>query len=100
MHKVTCMDCGDVAKIDVEIGKKIYSDWWYYGKIDVNSCQTSKYFLKVKDPSNPKWFLDKNNVEKAPNSCYDPNVKRKYVELWECPKHHKEGSEKKEEAEK
>jgi hypothetical protein len=87
-HKVTCMDCGKTAIIEVKRGKKIRSDWWYYRKININACQTSKYFLKIKDQSNPKWLLDKNNVEKVPNSCYDPKVKPKYVELWECPDHH------------
>lgn len=83
MHKVTCMDCGETARIQVEKGKKIESDWWYFGKMNVNACQTDKFFWKSKTG---KIMED---LEKVMNPCYDPKVKPKYVELWECPKHHK-----------
>ena len=84
-HKVTCIDCGKTAVIEVERGKKIQSDWWYFNKLNINGCQTSKYFLKSRDPT--KIMED---LVKVPNPCYNPEMKPKYVELWECPEHHKE----------
>ena len=81
-HKVTCMDCGKTDRIEVERGKKIHSDWRYWGKININSCQTDKFFWETKDPS--KGFGDEDNWVKVPNSCYNPKIKPKYVEMWEC----------------
>jgi hypothetical protein len=80
-HKVTCMDCGKTERIEVEHGKKIESNWKYFGTININSCQTDKYFYKQKHPEKP---FDIDDFEKAPNSCYDPNIKPKFVEMWEC----------------
>jgi hypothetical protein len=80
-HKVTCMDCGKVSRIEVEHGKKVESGWLYYGKLNINVCQTDKYFWRPKNPE--KSFL--GDLERVPNECYDPNVKPKYVELWVCP---------------
>ena len=77
------MDCVKTDRIEVERGKKIQSDWWYWGKININSCQTDKFFWGTKDPS--KGFMDKDNLVKIPNSCYNPKIKPKYVEMWECP---------------
>ena len=82
-HKVICMDCGKIECIEVERGKKVKSGWGYYGKINVNTCKTDKFFWKVKDPN--KGFCDPENMEKIPNPCYDPNVKPKNVEMWSCP---------------
>jgi len=82
-HKVTCMDCGKTERIIVFRGKRIKSGWAYYGKINVNACQTRKYFLRPRDQT--KIF---ENLEKVPNSCYDPNVKPKNVEMWSCPQCH------------
>lgn len=78
-HKVTCMDCGKTERIIIQPSDKI-TKWGYYGKINVNGCKTSKYFLKPKDQKN---IL--GECEKIPNSCYDASVKPKYVELWSCP---------------
>lgn len=80
-HKVTCMDCGKTERIEVERGKKIHSGWAYYGKIDINACQTSKYFYRIPEG---KTLLDDEWI-RVKNSCYDPKVKRKYVEMWSCP---------------
>lgn len=79
-HKVVCMDCGKTERITVEHKKKIESEWRFYGKINVNSCQTDKYFWTAKDQTKPL-----ENMVKVPNSCYDPHVKPKFVELWVCP---------------
>jgi len=74
------MDCGKTERIIVEHGKRIMPEWYYYGKINVNGCKTSKYFLRPLDQTS---FL--GPVEKIPNDCYDPQVKPKYVEMWTCP---------------
>jgi len=74
------MDCGKTERIEVHHGQHIDSDWAYYGKLNINGRQTSKYFLKPIDPDN--LF---GAVEKIPNSCYDPKVKPKNVEMWSCP---------------
>ena len=88
-HKVTCMDCGKVSRIEVEHGKKIEADWLYYGKMNVNSCQTDRYFWKAKDNSKPL-----ENLVKVPNSCFDPKVKPKNVELWVCKECDEKGAKK------
>ena len=82
-HLVQCMDCEKTERIEVTVGQKVESGWVYWGKIDVNSCQTNKFFWGLKD--NSKGFCDKDNMKKVPNSCYDPRVKPKFVEMWECP---------------
>jgi len=79
-HEVTCMDCGKTEHIEVYHGQPIKSGWVYYGKLNVNTCETSKYFLRPKDQT--KIF---ENCERIPNNCYDPTVKPKYVEMWTCP---------------
>jgi len=79
-HKICCMDCGKKDQIIVEHGKRIMSGWRYYGKINVNACKTSKYFLRPLDQTN---FT--GPTEKIPNSCYDPSIKPKNVEMWSCP---------------
>lgn len=80
-HKVTCMDCGKTERIDVKHGKKIESNWKYFGKININSCQTEKYFLKQRHPGKP---FDMDDLERVPNPCYDSSIKPKQVEMWEC----------------
>ena len=78
-HKVTCMDCGKTERIIVEHGKKILCGWHYYGKLNINSCKTDKYFYTTNNFDNfDKW-------KKVPNACYDPTVKRKMAEMWSCP---------------
>ena len=81
-HKVTCMDCGKIERIEVERGKKIVSGWGFYGKINVNSCKTDRFFFKIREGGtmlNPKDWI------KITNSCDDPKVKKKEVEMWSCP---------------
>ena len=86
-HKVTCMDCGKTERIIIEY-KEIKSDWKYYGKINVNACKTDKFHWELKDQT--KGFCDKDNWKKIPNLCYNPEVKPKMVEMWECPNCFKE----------
>jgi hypothetical protein len=76
------MDCGKQVWIEVEKGKNIKSGWGYWGKLNIHSCETSKYFLTPRDPNKPTDFNDMVRVE---NKCYNPLVKPKYVELWSCP---------------
>jgi len=73
------MDCGKTERIIVERGKKINSNWKYFGKINLNSCQTEKFYWQPKDKNKP---LD--DLVKVSNPCYDPKIKPKYVEMWEC----------------
>jgi ribosomal protein L37AE/L43A len=83
-HKVTCMSCGKTEVIEIIDGRlKSEYSWVYFGKINVNSCKTDKFHWRVKDVS--KSLLDKHNLEKVPNPCYDSKVKPKMVEMWECP---------------
>jgi hypothetical protein len=82
-HHVTCAICEKKAYITVGNGAEKKVGWLYFGKVNVNGCQTSKHFYKPKDRA--KGF-DVGNLEKVPNPCYDPNVKPKRVEYWECPK--------------
>ena len=79
-HKVICMDCGKTERIIVDHKKKIESEWRFYGKINMNACETDRYFWTGKDQNKPL-----ENMIKVSNSHYDPKVKPKYVELWTCP---------------
>ena len=75
--KVTCVQCGKIEWIDVS--ENIPDEWRYYGEINVNSCKTDKYMWRMKD--NAKSIFE---TERIKNSCYDPSVKPKWVELWFC----------------
>ena len=91
MHRVTCMDCGKTERIEVEHHKKIESGWVYYGKLNLNSCKTDKVFYKIREGGT---MLNLKDWIKVPNICYDPTVKPKNVELWECPECHKKDEKK------
>lgn len=81
-HKVTCMDCGKVEYVVVERGKKVESDWIFYGKVCLNPCTTDKFHFKIRDGGtmlNPKDWI------KIVNPNYDSAVKRKIAEMWSCP---------------
>lgn len=77
-HRVMCATCGKRETIKI-VNRKIPENWGYFGKIDVNACETSKYVLESKNPKRP---LD--DMVKIPNPCYDPKAKHKFVEYWEC----------------
>jgi len=44
-HKVVCSLCGKSEIIEI-LNRKIPNRWRYYGKLNVNACQTSKYYYK------------------------------------------------------
>jgi len=80
-HRVSCVVCGkkDIVKIDDKTFK-IFGNWYYYGKINVNSTQTDKYVHRV-----ISWkprFVTKKIV----NSEYNKKAKPKLIEYWECEK--------------
>lgn len=77
-HKVRCATCGKRERIKI-VNRRIPKNWYYFGKINVNACQMSKYLLTPKDQNHP---LD--DLIKIPNSCYDPKAKRELVECWIC----------------
>ena len=81
-HKVICSDCGKKGIVEIDENGKFDSEWIYFGKIDVNFCKTNKYFYRLPKGASVGDF---EKHVKVKNSCYDPNVKRKYVEIWECP---------------
>jgi len=81
-HKVICGLCGKSEIIEIPPNGKIPNRWRYYGKLNVNACQTSKFYYKFPEGFPKKvedW--DKEKI-KVPNKCYDPKVKPKYIELW------------------
>lgn len=79
-HRVTCMDCAKTERIDLAKDTD-YGGWSYYGKLNINSCQTDKFFYKSRTPEK----LDLDDLERVSNPCYNPKVKPKYVEMWVCP---------------
>lgn len=87
VHSVECMDCGKKARIEIETDGTNKHGWVYQGKHDINTCQTNKYFYQIPDGIP---FDDFKNWKKVPNKCYDPKVKRKYVEMWSCAECEKE----------
>lgn len=84
---VRCTACGKREKIKI-VNREIPENWFYFGRIDVNACKASKYFLEPKDQSHPF-----SNLIKVPNPCYDPKAKHVFVEYWECKKCNEEGEE-------
>ena len=82
-HKVTCATCGKTEIIVVEKGRKIESEWRYYGKINITPIQTSEYFYRFVGGD----FEYNNNWVKEKNNYFNPTVKPRYLEWWECPKH-------------
>lgn len=75
---VRCAACGKRETIKIVNGR-IPENWSYFGKVDVNACETSKYFLQPKNPEHP---LD--DLIKTPNPCYDPKARHKFAEYWKC----------------
>jgi len=75
------MDCGKLDRIEVEKGKPPPDGWLYYGKINVNSCQTDKYLYK----SRILGEINLDDMVRVSNPCYNSSVKPKNVEMWVCP---------------
>ena len=88
-HKVSCAKCGRSERIEIKLNGAIPSGWKYFGKINVNVCQTEKYFYKV--PEGVDW-KDVEKWKRVPNKCYNPKIRPKMVEYWEGPCCNKEGS--------
>lgn len=74
-----CASCGNKFKVFVDVNGK-YSGGKYFGKINVNSHKTDKWHYILK----PGWKDFLKDVIRERNPLYDPKVKRKYVEYWEC----------------
>jgi len=82
LHKVTCATCGRTERIEIEPTGKIHSsNWRYFGKVNINGCQTSKNLYRLKEG---KSLFNKDAWIKEKNPCYNPKVKRRMVEIWEC----------------
>ena len=86
-HTVRCAVCGKKETITIT-DKKIPENWFYFGKVDVNSCKTEKYFLEPKDQKHPF-----SNYTKILNPCYDPTAKHVFVEYWECKRCNEKGED-------
>jgi len=82
LHRVNCACCGKAERIEIKPEGAIPSGWKYFGRVNVNTCQTDKFFWKV--PEGVDW-KDTDKWKKVPNACYDPKAKKKLVEYWECP---------------
>ncbi len=83
-HKVNCSLCGEkeTLLIDKDTGK-IKSKWAYFGKFNINADKTTKYSYKPKNPDKP---IDFDKLIRVPNPKYNPEIKLKYMEEWECPR--------------
>lgn len=79
-HKAFCSDCGRSERIEI-IDGKYKSPWRYYGKININSIATTKYFITLKSDKLEDLEMEGKRVK---NESYDPKIKPKYTELWEC----------------
>ena len=79
-HKVSCALCErkEIILLDKETGK-IKSKWAYFGKFNINTDKTTKYSYKLENCNKPRKF------KRILNSSYNPKIKPKYVEYWECP---------------
>ncbi len=77
-HHVTCAICGKQDYIVVGNGAENKVGWFFFGKININSIQTSKFFFR----------FDQNLelTQKIRNEYYNSKAKKKLVEYWECPK--------------
>jgi len=79
-HHVECDTCGKTEVIEVEKDKPTPYEWCYWGDINVNWQKTNKYFYRSRDPEH----FDIDDCERIRNPDYDPKVKRKMVEDWQC----------------
>lgn len=91
--KRKCVVCGTECDVSISDSGRIRSRLWYYGKFNVNSMHTSRYFYEVKQDADGHLRKNKKGdfmFKKVPNDKYDPKSKPKMVEYWECsPKYRK-----------
>jgi hypothetical protein len=83
-----CSVCGKRGAIKITDKDKILSDWKYFGKININSDKTDKYYYRV--VFNKKGNIAKNKdgsmkTIKHLNKEFDKKAKPKLFEYWECP---------------
>lgn len=79
-HKVSCSLCGEKETILInEKTGKIKSKWAYFGRFNVNEVEASKYLYELTDCEKPRKFA------RILNPKYNPKIKPKYMEYWECP---------------
>lgn len=93
-QNVDCSICGKNKKIKIrKSDRKIISkNFYYFGKIDVNSWKKSKYVYDILFDKNNKMSFDKDGrikMNKIKNILYDKNAKPHYVYYYECEKCHK-----------
>jgi hypothetical protein len=93
-HKIECSICGKKATVKIDKKtRKILGDFYFFNKFNINSDKTDKFFWAAKNQydKNGKFIgIDMDNMVKVPNKSYDPNVKKKMIELWECKYHSNE----------
>lgn len=105
--KITCACCGKKTQILLKKSKSNKADrnghhetvftyigpeipdsekWWYFGEIEITACATSKYFYTWDGVFGKKCNKKKTKHERVPNPRYNPKIKPKYVQYWECPR--------------
>ena len=85
--KAQCMDCGRQGTVDIAMSGKIRSkDRWYWGKLNIASLKTSKYWYELQfDPKTDKIREMKTGrlkTKRILNPHYDKRIKPKMVEMW------------------
>ena len=95
-HRVTCSTCGRTSRITVpksgyKCCEKGRGTWHYFGKVNIATRVTSKWFYPVdgvgglKDMlSGSKSKLAKIKQARIKNPDYNPKAKPRYIEMWEC----------------
>lgn len=84
IHTVTCAICGKRGKVHIRENGKIIGDaFWYWGKININSQRTDKFYYECKFDKKGH-FTEK--FKKIVNKEYDTDAKPILMEYWECRK--------------
>ena len=81
MHKVACAVCGKKGKVLITNGHIRSKDFYFFGRINLNSFEMSKYkYVCVFDK---KGHFHGETVKEV-NECYDPKAKKRMWDYWEC----------------
>ncbi len=96
---VVCSICEKKGKIKIrKSDRKIISkNFYYFGRIDLNSWKESKYAYEVLFDKNDKLLLGKDGhmtTKKVKNDFYDEKAKPHYIKYFECEKCYKESPKK------
>lgn len=91
---VACSICGKKGKIKIKKsdGKITSKNFYYFGKIDVNSWKESRYTYEILFDKNNKMLLGKDGhmkTKKVKNTFYDKTAKPCYMDYYECEKCYK-----------